>query len=72
MCTWATLCGICAENKSDMENQYRLYNGRGFLGNQVIDPHHDAATFQDLGRLPATLEAAKAADFYGCLPGHVS
>ena len=36
-----------------------------------MDQYHDEATFRDMGSAPATLEAAKAADFYGCLPGHV-
>ena len=55
-----------------MEQEYRKYKGRVvFLGNADVDQHHDEATFGGLGSSPATLEAAKAADFYGCLPGHV-
>ena len=30
----------------------------------------EAAFFQDLGNSPATFEASRWADFYGCLPGH--
>ena len=55
-----------------MEQEHRKYKWIVvFLGNAVVDQHHDEATFGGLGSAPATLEAAKAADFYGCLPGHV-
>ena len=40
---------------------------------QVIarfDQKCDCVIFQDLGRALATLQAAKASDFFGCLPGH--
>ena len=36
----------------------------------MVDQNYDAAIFQDLGSQPATMEASKAADFYGCVPGH--
>ena len=62
----------CVEKNSEMEPEHRKYKGRVvFLGNSVVDQHHDEATFRDMGSTPATLEAAKEADFYGCLPGHV-
>ena len=32
--------------------------------------HWEAAFFQDLGNLPASFEASRWVDFYGCLPGH--
>ena len=32
--------------------------------------HWEAAFFQDLGNSPASFEASRWADFYGCLPGH--
>ena len=41
-----------------------------FQGDRVIDQNFDAAMFQDLGSSPATMEAAKIADFFGCVPGH--
>ena len=40
------------------------------MGDRVIDQNYEAALFQDLGSSPATMEAAKIADFYGCAPGH--
>ena len=40
------------------------------LGNQVKNQFWEAAFFQDLGNSPATFEASRWADFYGCLPGH--
>ena len=66
------LVGICVDKNSEMEIEHRKYKGRVVvLGNSVVDQYHDEATFRDMGSTPATLEAAKAADFYGCLPGHV-
>ena len=41
-----------------------------FQGNRVVNQYYDAAIFQDLGSAPATLEAAKVADFYGCADGY--
>ena len=66
------LAGICVEKNSEMEAALRKYKGRVvFLGNSFVDQSHDEATFRELGSTPATLEAGKEADFYGCLPGHV-
>ena len=62
------LAGACVEKNSEMEAAHRTYKGRVvFLGNSVVDQYHDEATFRDMGSSPATLEAAKAADFSGCL-----
>ena len=36
----------------------------------MVDQNYDAAIFQDQGSAPATLEAARICDFYGCSPGH--
>jgi hypothetical protein len=36
----------------------------------VKNQHWEAAFFQDLGNSPATFEASRWADFYGCIPGH--
>ena len=41
-----------------------------FQGNNVIDQDWGAALFQDLGSSPASMEASKAVDFYGCMDGH--
>ena len=67
------LFAICVENSSelDKDNVNRKYKGRVvFQGNRVVNQYYDAAIFQDLGSAPATLEAAKVADFYGCAPGN--
>ena len=36
----------------------------------MVNQYYDQAIFQDLGSAPATMEAAKIADFYGCGPGN--
>ena len=67
------LFGICVEKNSELKENdpARKYKGRVvFQGNRVIDQFFDAGIFQDMGSAPATLEAAKIADFYGCAPGH--
>ena len=49
----------------------RKFKGRGvFLGDQVKDQNMEAALFQDLGNSPATFDASRWADDYGCLPGN--
>jgi hypothetical protein len=37
----------------------------------VVDQNWEVALFQDLGSCPATMEAGKAVDAYGCFPGHI-
>ena len=65
------LFGICVEKNSDLSQQYRKYKGRVvFQGNKVINQNYESAIFQDLGSAPATMEASKTADFYGCQEGH--
>jgi len=66
------LFGICVEKGSELpeghENRkmkYRIV----FQGNNVKNQDWQAATFDDLGSSPASLEAARAADLYGCVPG---
>jgi len=50
----------------------RKYKGRVvFQGNRVVNQNWETAIFQDLGSAPATMEAGRAADCYGCMPGHV-
>ena len=41
-----------------------------FQGNRVVNQNYDAAVFQDLGSSPATMEASKITDFYGCTEGN--
>ena len=36
----------------------------------MVNQNWEAALFQDLGSSPATLEAARACDAFGCIPGH--
>ncbi|MFM7978520.1 MAG: reverse transcriptase domain-containing protein, partial [Candidatus Fonsibacter sp.] len=65
------LFGICVEKNAELDPSLRKFKGRVvFQGNQVYDQDHNYAIFQDLGSSPSTLQAAKAVDFYGCLPGH--
>ena len=40
-----------------------------FQGNNVRDENADVALFAELGSAPATMEAGKAVDAYGCQPG---
>ena len=64
------LLGICVEKNSELslDKPARNYKGRVvFQGNRVVDQNYDAAMFQDLGSAPATMEAAKVGDFYGCM-----
>ena len=63
--------GICVEKNAELEPSLRKFKGRVvFQGNRVYDQNHNYAIFQDLGSSLATLQAAKAVDFCGCLPNH--
>ena len=69
----ARVHGICVEKNYQLpeSNPGRKFKGRGvLLGNQVKNQHWEAAFFQDLGNSPASFEASRWADFFGCLPGH--
>ena len=69
----ARVYGICVEKNYQLPegNPGRKFKGRGvLLCNQVKNQHWEAAFFQDLGNSPASFEASRWADFYGCLPGH--
>ncbi len=58
-----------AELTEDDENRY--FKGRVvFLGSQVKDQDDQAALLMDLGNALATMDASRAADCYGCFPGH--
>ena len=51
----------------------RKYKGRVvFQGNRVKGQNCDVALFQDMGSNPATMEAARAADFFGAVEGHTT
>ena len=66
------LFGICGEKQSELLPLHpkRKFKGRVvFQGNRVTNQNWEAAIYQDLGSCPATLEASKAADFYGLAPG---
>ena len=65
------LFGICVEKNVEFDASLRKFKGRVVIqGHQAYDQNHKCAFFQDLGSSPATLQAAKAVDFFGCLPGH--
>ena len=69
----AKVHGICVEKNYQLkeEDPRRKYKGRGvLLGNKVKNQNWESAFFQDLGNSPASFEASRWADFYGCLPGH--
>jgi hypothetical protein len=64
--------GICVEKNRELtpDDPRRKYKGRVvFQGNNVRDEDHCQAVFQDLGSAPATMLAARIADFVALLPG---
>ena len=64
---------ICVEKNSELAegDPMRKYKGRVvFGGNNVLDANWEVAMFQEMSSCPATMGAAKAADCYGCMPGH--
>ena len=68
------LFDFCVEKNPHLPegDQRRKYKARVvFQGNRVINQDWEAAMFQDLGNAPATMEASRSVDCYGCLPGHV-
>ena len=67
------LFGSCVKKNSKLPPGHpkRKFKGRVvFQGNRVTNQNWEAAIFQDLGSCPATMEASKAADFSGLVPGH--
>lgn len=69
----ARVHGIYVEKNQQLpkDDPRRKFKGRGvLLGNQVKNQYREAAFFQDLGNSPASFEASRWVDFYGCLPGH--
>ena len=70
---FARVFDLCVEKGSELPKGHpeRKYKGRAVLqGDQVKDQNWEAALFQDLGSSPAAMEASRAADAYGMLPGH--
>ncbi|MCP4242468.1 MAG: hypothetical protein GY772_18080, partial [bacterium] len=64
---------LCFEKNYELEdgNPARKFKGRVvFRGNDVRDETWEAAMFEELSSNLATMEAAKAADCYGLVPGH--
>ena len=67
--------GICVEKGSELPegNPGRKYKGRVvFQGNNVKDENSDYAIFNELSSAPASMQAAKAVDAYGLLPGRAT
>ena len=63
---------ICVEKGSELQkgNPLRKFKGRTvFQGNNVKDENAEQALFAELGSAPSTMEAAKAIDAYGAMPG---
>ncbi len=64
--------GFCVQKNAELVDQPPVYKYRYvFQGHRVKDQNYEAAMFQDLGSSPATMEASKAADFVGCMPGNL-
>ena len=53
--------------KKDPRRKYKYRVG--FQGNKVVDENLYAAEFANLGSQPASMEASKMVDLYGCFPG---
>ena len=64
---------LCVEKGSELPkgNPLRKYKGRTvFQGNKVKDESDMVALFSELGSAPANMEAGKALDCYGSVPGN--
>ena len=64
--------GFMVEKNSESASNKKLKYRVVFQGNNVITQNYEVAMFQDLGSAPASMEAAKCIDCYGCWPGHVT
>ena len=65
------LFGLCVEKNFELPDSERKMKYRVvFQGNQVVTETWEVAIFQDMGSAPATMEAGKTIDAYGCFPGH--
>ena len=70
---WATLFELCVIKNAELPEDHplRKYKGRVvFGGHNVKDQNWIAAMFQNLSSSPPTMEAGKACDAYGIMPGH--
>jgi hypothetical protein len=70
---FARIFPICSEKGSELPegDPDRKFKGRCVVqGNDVKDENSHAAIFQELSSSPATLEAAKSVDAYGCIEGN--
>ena len=70
---FARIFPICSEKGSELPegDPDRKFKGRcAAQGNDVKDENSHAAIFQELSSSPATLEAAKSVDAYGCMKGN--
>ena len=70
----ARVHGMCVEKNCQLVkgSPGRKFKGRGvLLGKQVKNQRWEAAFFQDLGDSPATFEASRWAELYGCIPGNL-
>ena len=64
---------LCVEKGSELElgNKERKYKGRVvFLGDRVNYGWGYNAVFEELSSSPASMEAGKICDMWGCLPNH--
>ena len=67
------LFGISGEKNSELPDNdpLRKFKGRVvFQGNRVVNQSWETALFNDMGSSPATMEGSRAADLFGCAPGH--
>ena len=70
---FARIFPICSEKGNELPegDPDRKFKGRCVVqGNGVKDENSQAAIFQELSSFPATLEAAKSVDAYGCMKCH--
>ena len=68
------LFSILVEKNAELPGDHpdKKYKGRVvFDGSSVVDQDKNVALFQELSSCPATMQACKAADSYGCFPNHV-
>ena len=66
---------ICVEKGSELPpgDPARKYKGRVvFQGNNARDEQWQAALFNEMSSAPASMEAGKACDAFGLLPGHTT
>ena len=62
--------GIMVEKNYESVEHRKIKYRVVFQGNNVVTQNYEAAMFQDLGSQPASMEAGKATDAYGCIQGH--